>query len=341
MAKVEVTIQLKPSLMDAQGVTINKALHNLGYNEVKGVRIGKFVELEIDGDKPADIEVRVREMCEKLLANPIIEDYQVNVAAGNPALEVREPRTAHATKPRVEDWRGFHMSVSEYEALDWKERGNLHAEFQQLHGDWIEQQMQERGAKWILVVEGAVIAFGLSWQDCPNSLELGEQCLQSQKMHWLFEKLLCIEETAWSPLSEGDCYPTISLEIVGNNPSVSVQLTADFDSGSNATLVGESTLRLAGLLPSRLMLIQTASHLGRTFQYASLPLSVLVTDESGNRQVGEVDGAIVYGWEGSPFTSINPRREALVGRNFLLSLPACIELDGITRHTRITKVSSG
>jgi len=82
MAKVEVTIRLKPSLMDAQGATIRRALHNLGYTEVKDVRIGKHVALDIEGNDPQAIAGRVREMCQKLLANPIIEDFEVKTRVG-------------------------------------------------------------------------------------------------------------------------------------------------------------------------------------------------------------------------------------------------------------------
>lgn len=75
--KLEVIVTLRPSLNDAQGDVVRKALHNLGYQEVEQVRIGKFIELEIAGDDRAVIEQRVREMAERLLSNPIIEDFRL------------------------------------------------------------------------------------------------------------------------------------------------------------------------------------------------------------------------------------------------------------------------
>jgi len=65
--------------MDAQGQTVFHALENLGYGEVKGLRIGKFLELELADGDAATAKTRVEEMCAKLLANPIIEDYTVEI----------------------------------------------------------------------------------------------------------------------------------------------------------------------------------------------------------------------------------------------------------------------
>lgn len=80
MPKANIYITLKKTIMDAQGQTVQRALQNLGYKEAAGLRIGKFLELELeDGHDPAALQKRVEEMCEKLLANPIIEDYRVEI----------------------------------------------------------------------------------------------------------------------------------------------------------------------------------------------------------------------------------------------------------------------
>ncbi len=77
MPQVKVTVTLKPSLLDAQGKVVQGALQQLGYESVSGVRIGKHIELSLpDG---ADVPAQVKEMCEKLLANPVIEDYRYEV----------------------------------------------------------------------------------------------------------------------------------------------------------------------------------------------------------------------------------------------------------------------
>ncbi len=79
MAKARVVITLKETIMDAQGQTVEKALHNLGYQGVSDLRIGKFIEMSLDGGPKDQLESQVDEMCRRLLANPIIEDFQVEI----------------------------------------------------------------------------------------------------------------------------------------------------------------------------------------------------------------------------------------------------------------------
>jgi phosphoribosylformylglycinamidine synthase PurS subunit len=76
MATVRVYVTLKPSLLDSAGRTVADSLNSLGFDEVAGARIGKMIELQID---PYSDE-RVKEMCKKLLANPVIEDFRYEVA---------------------------------------------------------------------------------------------------------------------------------------------------------------------------------------------------------------------------------------------------------------------
>ncbi len=75
MATARVIITLKKTIMDAQGQTVEKALHNLGYTGVSNLRIGKYVEMTVEGRD----QERVEEMCRKLLANPIIEDFRIEL----------------------------------------------------------------------------------------------------------------------------------------------------------------------------------------------------------------------------------------------------------------------
>lgn len=77
---VQVEITLKPTVMDAQGTTIERALHKLGHEGVKNVRIGKFVTMDVEAKCPGCAKKAAEEMCKELLANPIIEQYDVQVA---------------------------------------------------------------------------------------------------------------------------------------------------------------------------------------------------------------------------------------------------------------------
>ncbi|MCQ6268572.1 phosphoribosylformylglycinamidine synthase subunit PurS [Fictibacillus sp. WQ 8-8] len=78
MYKVKVFVTLKESVLDPQGTAVKGSLHRMEYNEVQDVRIGKYLELTID-ENVGNLDKRVAEMCEKLLSNPVIEDYRYEV----------------------------------------------------------------------------------------------------------------------------------------------------------------------------------------------------------------------------------------------------------------------
>ena len=77
-----VFVTLKPSVFDPQGTTVAEALHTLGYAAIKDVRQGKYFELEIDAANPDEARRLAVEAADKLLANPVIESYRVDVDAG-------------------------------------------------------------------------------------------------------------------------------------------------------------------------------------------------------------------------------------------------------------------
>lgn len=78
MKKVKVYVTLRESVLDPQGSAVMGALHSMDYSEVKDVRIGKYLELQIE-ESNRDIDLLVKEMCEKLLTNTVIEDYRYDV----------------------------------------------------------------------------------------------------------------------------------------------------------------------------------------------------------------------------------------------------------------------
>lgn len=80
MARVIVEVMLKPEILDAQGQAIQRALGRLGFDGVQSVRQGKRFEVELEGDSDEGVRARVAEMAEKLLANTVIEDFQVRAA---------------------------------------------------------------------------------------------------------------------------------------------------------------------------------------------------------------------------------------------------------------------
>jgi phosphoribosylformylglycinamidine synthase len=68
-------------VLDPQGKAVERSLHTLGYQEVRDVRMGKYLEIEMDAASCEAAEARLREMCDKLLANPVIEDYRFEIEA--------------------------------------------------------------------------------------------------------------------------------------------------------------------------------------------------------------------------------------------------------------------
>ncbi|CAM5217413.1 Phosphoribosylformylglycinamidine synthase subunit PurS OS=Ureibacillus acetophenoni OX=614649 GN=purS PE=3 SV=1 [Ureibacillus acetophenoni] len=82
MTKVKVYVTLRESVLDPQGAAVQGSLAKMGYSEVSDVRIGKYLELTI-GETNRDLDVVVKEMCEKLLANTVIEDYRFEVEEEN------------------------------------------------------------------------------------------------------------------------------------------------------------------------------------------------------------------------------------------------------------------
>lgn len=77
--QARVDVMLKPGISDPQGLTIERALPALGYDAVEGVRVGKRIDLTLEADSEEDAHTRVSEMCERLLANTVIESYEVTI----------------------------------------------------------------------------------------------------------------------------------------------------------------------------------------------------------------------------------------------------------------------
>lgn len=81
----EVHVVLKPLVNDPAGLVIRDGLRNIGFSEVAGVRTGKYLVIEVDADDIGEVRSRVDEMCARLLANPVIEDYRLEVREVAPA----------------------------------------------------------------------------------------------------------------------------------------------------------------------------------------------------------------------------------------------------------------
>lgn len=78
LARVYIT--LKPGVLDPEGETIGASLRRLGFEQIEGVRVGKYLEIETGADDETRMRQRVEEMCDALLANPVLENYRIEIA---------------------------------------------------------------------------------------------------------------------------------------------------------------------------------------------------------------------------------------------------------------------
>lgn len=77
--KVSIIITPKKAVLDPQGKAVQNALEHMGYQGVQDVRVGKYLELEVDDGDPEEIRRRLEEAAHRFLSNPVIEDYRIQI----------------------------------------------------------------------------------------------------------------------------------------------------------------------------------------------------------------------------------------------------------------------
>ncbi|MFQ5692864.1 MAG: phosphoribosylformylglycinamidine synthase subunit PurS [Nitrospinota bacterium] len=84
MVRARVYVTYKEGVLKPQGLAVKGVLASLGFNEVAEVRVGKYIEVEMEGSPGEELRDRLRAMCEKVLANPVIEDFRFDLSEGGP-----------------------------------------------------------------------------------------------------------------------------------------------------------------------------------------------------------------------------------------------------------------
>lgn len=79
--KINVFVTPKKNVLDPQGAAVGHALESLGFSRLKGTRIGKLIELEVEGEDTPEFRSRLDQVCRDLLSNPIIEDFRYEIAS--------------------------------------------------------------------------------------------------------------------------------------------------------------------------------------------------------------------------------------------------------------------
>jgi len=77
--RARIFVRLKQGILDVQGTAVKRALEGLGFSEVKELRMGKVLELELETQDPARAQARLEDMCRKLLVNPVMEEFTVEI----------------------------------------------------------------------------------------------------------------------------------------------------------------------------------------------------------------------------------------------------------------------
>jgi len=99
--KAKIIVMPKVAVLDPQGNAVRDAMQHLGMPEVRSVRIGKYMEIDIDGQN-GDLEKRLRDLCRDLLSNPVIEDYELqDVGAGDREKTLNAQRATAKAQPKT------------------------------------------------------------------------------------------------------------------------------------------------------------------------------------------------------------------------------------------------
>lgn len=85
--QADITITLRPSILDPAGTAVESSLHQLGHGDISGVRMGKLVQLRLQAPDLQQAQAKAEQMCQHLLANPVTEIYQIHLRTLDPQLE--------------------------------------------------------------------------------------------------------------------------------------------------------------------------------------------------------------------------------------------------------------
>lgn len=198
--------------------------------------------------------------------------------------------------------------------------------------EWIREQIESRGADWILVCNRDVIKWSDDRKEYPSEEELEKIAKEYNLFPFVFVQPPLIEETSWNPTRyKRDYYPTIKISVCGE-----MDLIGDFDTGNPITTLNRDELTSSGYLqPRPFTALQKWRFLDEEYYYSSEPIHIQIADELGNKQSKDIRCDCVKDWRESPFCKVNPCRQALVGRDILLEFPLEVRLDGKGKKTYI------
>lgn len=238
-------------------------------------------------------------------------------------------------------FRTRNLSMEEYKKLSDSERSYFHALAREENKSWIESQLREHKAGWLVVVDGRVIAHGKSLDDYPDEAEIRRICEKMGEFPFVFvnDPLLAVEEgtTTWhQTVHPDDYYPTVGLRLLSLDRATAIELVADFDTGALGTFAELDRLVAGGIIETTLFDVpHIATHLNQRYSYILKHALVQVDGSAGPRHETLETVVCVRDWHDGPFVQINPSRKALVGRHLPAKLALCLTLDFVARCTEV------
>lgn len=191
MPKAYIRVTLKEGLFDAQGAAVQKSLQQLGHDFVQNVSIGKLITVEVDDTHSAEaLDQRLDQMCRQLLANPVMEEYEVRLEDGevlkSSAATSEQVAPSISSSPQVRE--PFSSDYTTYSVLPEEEKLDLRSQALLKHRDWINEQLDERNADWILVIGGEVIDSGETLETYPGEGRLKKLGKANDLVPWVFTR---------------------------------------------------------------------------------------------------------------------------------------------------------
>jgi hypothetical protein len=247
---------------------------------------------------------------------------------------------AEATPPKEGESLVFctpNLTLEEYRALSDEEESRLVNEVYEVNREWVDQELQERGAIWIAVINGQVVASSPNI-DFPDGPRIRALSATTGKRPFIFvdkSRFVIEETTGWNVTRYADdYYPTVPVIIAHESESVSASVVADFDTASNHTYLPFEELAGQGI-------VQPLGddergiefhHLGKPFRCVSRFARCKLGVNSPSQEQALL---FVLNWQTSPMVQINPIRAALVGRDLPTAIKSKMELDFEARTTTV------
>jgi len=228
----------------------------------------------------------------------------------------------------------FDITFKEYMAIDEKRVSDLQIRTLREKEKWIEENIRERGAGWIVVCGGEVVKWSRFMEKYPAKDELKKIGKKYNKILFVFSAAPLIEECEWSRISPDDHYLRIEFSVTGKNELIPVK--GDLDTGAPNIFLDLDNLMSGGIINlNRFEYPNRGIHLGKNYIYYVKRVTICINDEKGKTNSLEFNSYCVSNWQKSPFCAINPDREALVGRCVLFKFKLKIELDGKEKVTKV------